>query len=115
MPTCAVAVATFVLFLSTQLGVPALPTVARRLGADATGAAATLSAALMTLVLLQFFSSGLADRYWQRRVLVCGALLGAIRSLLCAVAGHWQLLLVLRILGGAADAVVMPALLGLTA
>lgn len=115
MPMCAVAVASFVLFLSTQLGVPALPTVARQLGADATGAAATLSAALMTLVLLQFFSGGLADRYWQRRVLVCGALLGAIRSLLCAVAGHWQLLLVLRILGGAADAVVMPALLGLTA
>jgi MFS family permease len=77
--------------------------------------AAILSAALMTLVLLQFFSGMLADRYGRRRVLVAGALLGGISSLLCATVGRWQLLLGLRILGGAADAIAMPALLGLTA
>ena len=115
MPMCAIAVASVVLFLSTQLGVPALPALARQSGADAPGAAATLSTALMTLVLLQFFSGGLADHYGRCRALVCGALLGGISSLLPAVAGHWQLLLILRILGGAADAAVMSALLGLTA
>jgi MFS family permease len=115
MPIHAIAVVSFVLFLSTQLGIPVLPALARQLGADASGIAATLSAALMTLVLLQFFSGILADRYGRRRVLVSGAFLGGITSLLCTVAGHWQLLLILRILGGAADAIAMPALLGLTA
>jgi MFS family permease len=48
-------------------------------------------------------------------VLVAGAVLGGLTSLLCAFAAHWQELLALRILGGAADAIAMPALLGLTA
>jgi len=115
VPIYLVALTSFVLFLSTQVGVPVLPALAARLGADARGMAATLSAALMTLVLLQFFSGALADRYGRRRVLVSGAFLGGISSLLCTVVGCWQLLLLLRILGGVADAVVMPALLGLTA
>lgn len=115
MPIHLIALTSFVLFLSTQVGVPVLPALAARLGADTRGMAATLSAALMTLVLLQFFSGALADRYGRRRVLVSGAFLGGISSLLCAVVGRWQLLLFLRILGGVADAVAMPALLGLTA
>jgi len=110
-----IALTSFVLFLSTQVGVPVLPALSAQLGADARGMAAILSAALMTLVLLQFFSGILADRYGRCLVLLIGAFLGGISSLLCAVVGHWQLLLVLRILGGAADAVAMPALLGLTA
>ena len=115
MPIYLIALTGFVLFLSTQVGVPVLPALAVQLGADARGMAATLSAALMTLVLLQFFSGMLADRYGRRRVLVSGALLGGISSLLCAVVGRWQLLLLLRVLGGMADAIAMPALLGLTA
>jgi len=110
-----IALTAFVLFLSTQVGVPALPALAVELGADARGVAAILSAALMTLVLLQFFSGMLADRYGRRKVLVSGAFLGAVTSLLCVVVGRWQLLLLLRILGGVADAIAMPALLGLTA
>jgi len=115
VPIYLIALTGFVLFLSTQVGVPVLPALAVQLGADARGMAATLSAALMTLVLLQFFSGMLADRYGRRRVLVSGALLGGISSLLCAVVGRWQLLLLLRVLGGMADAIAMPALLGLTA
>jgi MFS family permease len=115
VPIYLIALTSFVLFLSTQVGVPVLPALAVQLGADARGMAATLSAALMTLVLLQFFSGMLADRYGRRRVLVCGAFLGGMSSLLCAVVGRWQLLLLLRVLGGMADAIAMPALLGLTA
>ncbi len=115
MPIYLIALTSFVLFLSTQVGVPVLPALAAQLGADARGVAATLSAALITLVLLQFFGGVLADRYGRRRVLASGAFLGGITSLLCAIAGHWQLLLALRVLGGAADAIAMPALLGLTA
>jgi MFS family permease len=115
VPIYLIALTSFVLVLSTQVGVPVLPALAVQLGADARGMAATLSAALMTLVLLQFFSGMLADRYGRRRVLVCGAFLGGMSSLLCAVVGRWQLLLLLRVLGGMADAIAMPALLGLTA
>ncbi len=110
-----IALTSFVLFLSTQVGVPVLPALAAKLGADPHGTAAILSAALMTLVLLQFFSGMLADRFGRRQVLALGAFLGGISSLLCAVVGRWQWLLALRVLGGAADAIAMPALLGLTA
>lgn len=106
---------TFVLFLSTQIGVPALPSVSAELGANPQEMAAVLSSALMTLVALQFVSGFFADHYGRRIVLVAGAALGGLTSLLCAFAAHWQQLLALRIVGGAADAIAMPALLGLTA
>jgi MFS family permease len=109
------ALTTFVLFLSTLVGTPAIPELAARLGADAGATAATLSSALMTLVLLQFFTGGLADRYGRRLVLGGAALAGGLTSLGCAAAGNWRWLLAMRVLGGVADAVSMPALLGLTA
>ena len=71
------------LFLSTHVGVPALPALSTRLGADATRAAAIPSATGMTLVFLQLFGSALADRWGRRRVLIAGAALGA--SLPCSV------------------------------
>jgi MFS family permease len=109
------ALTTFVLFLSTLVGTPAIPELAARLGADAGATAATLSSAMMTLVLLQFFTGGLADRYGRRLVLGGAALAGGLTSLGCAAAGNWRWLLAMRVLGGVADAVSMPALLGLTA
>ncbi len=110
-----IALTTFVLFLSTHVGVPVLPALSASLGADATRMAAILSSTSMTIVLLQFFTGILADRWGKRAVLVGGAALGGLSSLLCAVAPSWQSLLLLRILGGVADAITMPALLGLTA
>jgi MFS family permease len=109
------ALTTFVLFLSTLVGTPVIPDLAAELGADARATAATLSSALMTVVLLQFFTGGLADRYGRRLILGSAALAGGLTSLGCALAGDWRLLLAMRILGGVADAVSMPALLGLTA
>jgi len=109
------ALTTFVLFLSTLVGTPAIPELAARLGADAGATAGTLSSALMTVVLLQFFTGGLADRYGRRLILGGAALAGGVTSLGCALAGDWRWLLAMRVLGGVADAVSMPALLGLTA
>ncbi|UCC63330.1 MAG: MFS transporter [Anaerolineae bacterium] len=109
------ALTTFVLFLSTLVGTPAIPELVAELGANATATAATLSSALMTVVLLQFFTGGLADRYGRRFVLGRAALAGGFTSLGCALAGSWHWLLAMRVLGGVADAVAMPALLGLTA
>jgi MFS family permease len=115
MRLAVLALTTFVLFLSTLVGTPVIPDLAVELGADAGATAAILSSALMTLVLLQFFSGGLADRYGRRLVLGSAALAGGLTSLGCALAGDWHWLLAMRILGGVADAVSMPALLGLTA
>lgn len=109
------ALTAFVLFLSTHVGVPVIPEWSAQLGADAAGTAAILSAALMTIVLLQFFTGGLADRFGRRLVLGGAALAGGLTSLGCALATNWRWLLGMRILGGVADAVSMPALLGLTA
>jgi len=109
------ALTTFVLFLSTLVGTPAIPELAANLGADGSGTAAILSSALMTVVVLQFFAGGVADRYGRRLVLGSAALAGGLTSLGCALAGDWRWLLGMRILGGVADAVTMPALLGLTA
>jgi MFS family permease len=110
-----IALMAFVLFLSTQVGVPVLPALSAQLGADETRMAAILSAAMMTLVAVQLFSGAIADRWGKRRVLAMGAAVGGVSSLLCAIAPSWQALLGLRVLGGLADAVVLPALLGLTA
>ncbi len=115
MPIHLLAFLTFVLFLSTQIGVPSLPRLSAEMGANPQEMAAVLSSALMTLVALQFISGALADRYGRRAVLVVGAALGGLTSLLCAFVTQWQWLLALRVLGGAADAIAMPALLGLTA
>jgi MFS family permease len=109
------ALTTFVLFLSTLVGTPVLPELAAELGAGAGATAATLSAALSTVVALQFFTGGLADLYGRRLVLGGAALAGGLTSAGCALAGDWRWLLAMRILGGVADAVSMPALLGLTA
>ena len=110
-----VALVTFILFLSTQIGVPSLLRFSAELSANLQEMAAILSSALMTLVALQFFSGALADRYGRRAVLIIAAALGGLTWLLCAFAAHWQRLLTLRVLGGAADAIAVPGLLGLTA
>ncbi len=64
------AITTFILFLSTQVGTPVLPALSAELGADPRAMAGILSASLLTLVLLQFFSGVIADRYGRRSVLV---------------------------------------------
>ncbi|MEW6184622.1 MAG: MFS transporter [Thermodesulfobacteriota bacterium] len=110
-----VGIMSFILFLSTLVGLPVLPALAIELGAGPTGAAFVVSAALMTVVSVQFFAGVLADRYSKRRLILIGALMGAISSLLCVFANHWTQLAALRILGGIADAIAMPALLATTA
>jgi MFS family permease len=109
------ALSTFVLFMSTAVGTPVLPELAAELGAASGATAVILSSALSTVVLLQFFTGGLADRYGRRLILGGAALAGGLTSLGCALAGDWRWLLAMRVLGGVADAVSMPALLGVTA
>jgi len=111
----AIGIIAFILFLSTLIGVPVLPALSKELGAGSTEIPMVVSAALVTVVLTQFFSGFLADRYSKRRLLLIGALLGSASSFFCIVAVHWSQLLLFRIIGGLADAITMPALLAVTA
>jgi MFS family permease len=109
------ALTTFVLFMSTLVGTPVIPELAATLGAGSGATAGILSSAAMTLVVVQFFTGGLADRFGRRLVLGSAALAGGLTSLGCALAGDWRWLLAMRVLGGLSDAISLPALLGVTA
>ena len=110
-----VAFAAFAFLLSTQLVKPVMPELTSVTGASTSQAASILSSALVALVLFQFFSGPLADRYGKRRMVLLGVILGAITSLGILFIKRWQTFLALRIISGIADAITMPALLGLTA
>lgn len=111
----AIGVIAFILFLSTLIGAPVLPELSRELGADSPEIPLVVSAALVTIVIAQFFTGILADRYSKRMLILSGALMGSVSSLLCVVATHWSQLAILRVIGGIADAITMPALLAITA
>ncbi len=104
----------FILFLSTLIGIPVLPRLSSELGASQTVIPIILSASLATVVIAQFFTGILADRYSKRTLILIGAFLGSISSLLAVFAADWIQLLLLRILAGIADAIAMPALLVIT-
>lgn len=104
----------FILFLSTLIGIPVLPKLSSELGASQTVIPIILSASLATVVIAQFFTGILADRYSKRTLILIGAFLGSISSLLAVFAADWIQLLLLRILAGIADAIAMPALLVIT-
>ena len=67
------------------------------------------------LVVVQFFTGMVADRYSQRGLILIGALIGSVSSLLCAVVTHWTQLALLRVIGDVADAIAMPTLRAITA
>ncbi|MBT3363894.1 MAG: MFS transporter [Chloroflexi bacterium] len=110
-----IGILSFILLLSTLVGAPVLPELSKELGASDTQVPIIVSSALATVVVLQFFSGTLADRFNPKRLLLVGALLGSVSSLLCVVATDWSQLLALRIIGGVADAISMPVLLLITA
>jgi MFS family permease len=111
----AIGVMAFILSLSTLVGVPVLPGLSKELGASTTEIPIVISAALATVVVAQFFTGILADRYSKRSLILIGALMGSGSSFLCVVATHWVQLVAFRIIGGVADAIAMPALLAITA
>ncbi|KYH36570.1 MAG: MFS transporter [Candidatus Bathyarchaeota archaeon B23] len=109
------ALATFITFLSAQLMRPIVPLLAEELGAGGLDIASIGGSYMILLSLFQIFTGALADRYGRRRVILLGASLAAMSSILCAYASSWSHLLILRGLGGLADALVAPSLLALVA
>ena len=103
------------LSLSTLIGVPVLPRLSDDLGAPDAVIPVILSSALVTVVLLQLFTGALSDRYSRKKLILIGAAVGCVSSLAIWFTTHWWQLLALRIIGGVADAIAMPAVLSITA
>lgn len=110
----AIGLMAFIIFLSTLVSLPVLPRLSAELGAATHQIPIVISAALATVVVAQFFAGSLADRFSRQRLILIGTALGSVSSFLCLIAIDWIHLLILRILGGVADAVSMPALLAIT-
>lgn len=110
----AIGVMAFIIFLSTLVSLPVLPRLSTELGAETYQIPIVVSAALATVVVAQFFTGILADRFSRQRLILVGTALGSVSSLLCLIASDWVHLVVLRVLGGVADAISMPALLAIT-
>jgi len=109
-----IGVMAFMVFLSTLVSLPVLPRLSAELGADTHEISIVISAALATVVVVQFFAGSLADRFSRQRLVLVGTALGSVSSLLCIVAADWIHLVILRSIGGMADAISMPALLAIT-
>ena len=110
----AIGLMAFIIFLSTLVSLPVLPRLSTELGAETYQIPIVVSAALATVVVAQFFAGALADRFSRKRLILVGTALGSVSSLLCLFASDWVHLVILRVLGGVADAISMPALLAIT-
>ena len=110
----AIGLMAFIIFLSTLVSLPVLPRLSTELGAETYQIPIVVSAALATVVVAQFFAGALADRFSRQRLILVGTALGSVSSLLCLIASDWVHLVVLRVIGGVADAISMPALLAIT-
>ena len=90
--------------ITTDLYLPALPTVQRELGASIGAAQLTLSALMICFGLSQLVCGPLADRYGRRPVLLGGLALYTVASLLGAAASSIEALIGWRALQGVAMA-----------
>jgi DHA1 family bicyclomycin/chloramphenicol resistance-like MFS transporter len=90
--------------ISTDLYLPALPTLQRELGASAGATQLTLSALIICFGLAQLVCGPLADRFGRRPVLLVGMALYTLASVLGAASQSIEMLIVWRGLQGAAMA-----------
>jgi DHA1 family bicyclomycin/chloramphenicol resistance-like MFS transporter len=90
--------------LSTDMYLPALPSVAHDLNASTAAVALTLTASMLGLGFGQVVAGPLSDTYGRRRPVLIGISLYTVSSLLCAAAPDVWTLSVLRLLQGAAGA-----------
>ncbi|GAA3112756.1 multidrug effflux MFS transporter [Streptosporangium carneum] len=99
--------------LSIDLYLPALPELARQLGASDGAAQWTISACMIGLAVGQLFIGPLSDRIGRRRPLFVGVVTYTAASLLCAAAPSIETLILLRLvqgLAGSAGMVVVEAM-----
>ncbi|KIF74122.1 MFS transporter [Streptomyces sp. 150FB] len=98
--TTALVLLCFVGPLSTDMYLPAFPRMAAELGTDAPGVQLTLTAFLVGMVLGHLVFGPLSDRYGRRGPLLCGTVVCAVATCLCAVAPSSAWLTGLRLVAG---------------
>jgi EmrB/QacA subfamily drug resistance transporter len=91
----------------------ALPAIARDLHLGIAGLQWVLNGYLLTLSALILLGGALGDRFSRRRVFVLGLVGFSVASIGCAIAPNLPLLVVARVLQGAAGALVVPNSLAL--
>ena len=91
----------------------AIPSLARDLGAGASGAQWTIAAYLLPLAAFVLVGGAMGDRFGHRRVFLVGISVFALASLGCGIAGALGQLLAARAAQGAAAALFVPASLAL--
>jgi EmrB/QacA subfamily drug resistance transporter len=100
-------------FVEGSVTIVALPAIARDFHLGIDGLQWVLNAYLLPLSALMLLGGALGDRYSRRRVFALGLVGFSIASIGCAIAPTLPLLLVARVLQGAAGALVVPNSLAL--
>lgn len=95
---------TAVVALSIDISLPAQPTLAAVFEVDDATAGLTLSLFMIGFAVAQLFAGFWSDAFGRRRVLVVGMALYVVAGLACAVSPNIEVLLVCRVLQGAAAA-----------
>ncbi|HEU4994425.1 MAG TPA: MFS transporter [Gemmatimonadaceae bacterium] len=100
-------------FVEGSVTMVALPAIARDFHLGIAGLQWVLNGYLLTLSALMLLGGALGDRYARRRVFTIGLAAFAITSIACAIAPNLTLLVLARVLQGAAGALVVPNSLAL--
>lgn len=100
-------------FAEGSVTIVALPAIAREFHLGVAGLQWVVNGYLLTLSALILLGGALGDRYDRRRVFAVGLAAFALASIACALATNMPLLVVARVLQGAAGAVVVPNSLAL--
>jgi DHA1 family bicyclomycin/chloramphenicol resistance-like MFS transporter len=95
--------------VTTDLYLPALPTLQADLQASMTGAQLTLSGLLLAFGFAQLLAGPLADRFGRKPVMLCGLALYLLATLASTLAPDIGVLVVCRVLQGIAMAAVLVA------
>lgn len=100
-------------FLEGSVTTVALPAIARDFGLGLAGLQWVMNGYLLTLSALILLGGALGDRYSRRRVFAAGLAAFAIASLGCALAPNLTVLVIARLVQGAAGAMAVPNSLAL--
>lgn len=100
-------------FLEGSVTTVALPAIARDFGLGIAGLQWVMNAYLLMLSALMLLGGAIGDRFSRRRVFAIGLTAFAVASLTCAMAPNLILLVVARLVQGAAGALVVPNSLAL--
>ncbi len=100
--------ALFMSIMDTTIVNVALPSLARQLGVPSTSIDAVVVAYLVSLAVVMPASGWLGDRWGTKRIFLLALTLFTVSSALCGLASSYGMLIVFRVLQGAAGGALTP-------